>query len=357
MRAARYIEFYSARWTWSLLAAVIIGGTATAAPAAEEYQLTDEGLRKVAEPDLNTPEGQLHPIRQAIAAEEYGDAIGLVNKWVKKYPNHPMRAEAYLLRANAKAGQKNYYKALFDYEYVIRAFPGSPQFNEALEQEFKIAEAFGNKVKRKLWGMRILPAAGEAEELLIRIQERAPGSALAERAGIELADFYFRRSEMGLAAEAYGLFLENYPESQWREHALLRQIQANLATFKGPRFDATGLMEARERLETFDRQYPASSEQVGGRALMTRIDASLADKALEVAQWYDQRDMRVSATYMYSRVIRDDPKSAAAHTALERLRTLDPDLFRERRQDMPAAEAVPGESVDGPAPGEATEPE
>jgi outer membrane assembly lipoprotein YfiO len=316
--------------TQKILLVLTIGlaGTVTAAWGQEKYELErGVGFKKVHEPDPSTPEGQLQAIRKLIADGEPDRASKRAKQWIKAYPNHPLLAQAYLLRGDARAAGGDHYKALFDYEYVLRAYPGSEEFNTALERELTIAEAFGRGVKRKLWGMRILPAAGEAEELYIRIQERAPGSKIAERAGIELSDFYYRRAEMGLAAEAYELFLRNYPSSQWREHAMKRQILANLARFKGPRFDATGLIEAERRLDDYQSDFPAAAEQIGARALLTRIDETLATRTYLVAQWYESRNEPVSAAVMYKRVLRDHGGSVAAQRALDRLRELEPEIF------------------------------
>jgi outer membrane protein assembly factor BamD (BamD/ComL family) len=82
--------------------------------------------------------------------------------------------------------------------------------------------------------MRLLDAGDVAEELLIRIQERLPGSRLAELAGIELADYYFARRKMDLAAEMYSIFLQNNPRSEFVSKARRRLIYAHLASFKGP---------------------------------------------------------------------------------------------------------------------------
>ena len=49
------------------------------------------------------------------------------------------------------------------------------------------------------------------EELLIRVQERVPGSILAERAGFALMEFYFREENYRLTADMAAIVLENHP--------------------------------------------------------------------------------------------------------------------------------------------------
>ncbi len=318
---------------WVVLAAC--AGIATPAAAQKTYELTKEGLKEVEAPEPGTPLAELEAVRKALAKGNPARAQEKATAWLERYPNHARRSEAYLLRGDAKAAQHDYYQALFDYESLLRRFPESPHFRTALRREFHIARAFARGLNRQLWGLRILPADGEAEELFIRIQERAPGSELAERAGIELGDLYYRQADMKLAAEAYDLFLENYPDSQWREYAMLRQIMANLANFKGPRFDMTGLLEARNRLQTYKETFPAGAEEVGVDALLTRIEETMVRRTLLVAGWYEGRGEQVSARTLYRRLLDNHPRSAAAQTALRRLRAITPGdepAKKERKQ-------------------------
>ncbi len=307
------------RW---LLPCVVTLTMVCPAYAQQTYELKDDQIVKVDEPAPDTPDADLQEVRRLIAAGEGKQAEKKAEAWLKAHPRHPRRPEAYLLSGDAKASREHYYRALYDYEYLLRRYPGSDEFHTALERELRIAQTFASGTKRRLWGMRIMPAAGEAEEIFIRIQERAPAAKLAEEAGKNLADFYYNRSEMGLAAEAYGLFIANYPQSAWREHATVRRVEANLATFKGPRFDATGLLEARRRLEDFKQDHPGVAEKYGADAKLVRIDESLANKALEAARWYDKRGRKVSAAFMYQRVVDDYPDSAAAGKAQRRLSVL-----------------------------------
>ena len=163
------------------VAAVIVLYPALFASAQDEYRLDDQGQwEQLTSYDPATPERQLQAIRKAIAEEHGGKAVDLAGSWIDRYPNHPMLVEAHLLRGDARVLEKDYFDALFDYEWVIRMYPASEQFITALEREFKVAEIFAGGTKRKLFGLRLISAYGEAEEIFIRIQERLPGSDLGE---------------------------------------------------------------------------------------------------------------------------------------------------------------------------------
>lgn len=322
-------------------AAIIVLWPALLATAQEEYRLDDQGQwEQLTSFDPATPEGQLQAIRKAIAEEHGGKAVKLASRWIERYPNHPLLVEAHLLRGDARVLENDFFDALFDYEWVIRMYPASEQFITALEREFKVAEIFAGGKRRKLLGMRLITAYGEAEEIFIRIQERLPGSDLGERASIRLGDFYFDRGEMERAAEAYDLFLDNYPRSRRREWAMLRLIQASLARFKGPNFDSTGLIDAQERIRQYKSEFPAAAERIGADALTNRIADSLALKLFNTARWYEGQGEKVSAVHVYRRLIRDYPQTGAAQDALARLEAMD-----ERVAEAPQR-ATPADEVD-----------
>ena len=330
-----------------LAAATLLAGGVS---AQTTYELNDRGeFVPVAEPDPATPEGQLMLIRRELVEGSASRAEDMADDWLEDHAGHPLEPEAYLIRGDAKLARGRQYTALADYELIAGLYPGTEQYLIAIEREYEIAKLYINGLYRRwVFGLRILPADDIGVELLIRVQERLPGSALGEKASIAIGDYYFGKGDMELATEAYDLFLINYPESAQREWAVLRLIQASLARFKGPEFDPTGLTEAAQRLRQYKAEFPAAAERVGADALLVRITESLASKDLETADWHDTRGLDYSAIVLYRRLIIDYPQTQAARAALARLEELGAPLvdprdpaFRQR-----AGNPVPAPELD-----------
>lgn len=276
--------------------------------------------------DPASAEGQLALARQALAADQFAKARDLATQWIERYPRHELLPEAYVLRGDARVADGDEYEALFDYEFVGKAYPGSEAFVIALERELEIAKQYAGGLKRKLWGLRIIDASAEAEELLILIQQRLPGSRLAEQAGLELGEYYFSHQELESAAEMYSIFIELYPRSEYVSEARRRLIYANIASFKGPEHDANGLIEARALLSALRTMEPATAQRVGADSIITRIDDSLAEKMLATALWYLKVNDAVSAEFTIRRLIRKYPASTASDRALKLAHDLVPSL-------------------------------
>lgn len=341
---------------WLVLIVPVILALGAPSPGQDQYRLADDDTWvETQTPDPSAPEGQIAAARRALARGQAERAEHLATQWIARYEQHPLLAEAYVIRGDALMARRDYYEALYDYEYVARMFSGSEAFVTALERELEIAQLFAGGMKRKLWGMRIVDASDEAEELLILVQERLPGSRLAEEAGMALGDFYFSRRQMDLAAEMYAIYIENYPHSEQIDKARKRRIYAHLASFKGPQFDAVGLYEARARLRELKVVAPATAQQMGADALLTRIDESDACKLLETARWHLRTGDVIATELTIRRLVRDYPRSVAAADAMRLIDRLLPQLPPSILKEAPDYEAlraaILGASQPQPAPG------
>ncbi len=288
---------------------------------SNEFQLDDEtGWVQTAAPEPGTDAWTMAQARRHLAAENPERALKILSPWLEanKRTSNPYLAEAYLLRGDARVANDDEYDALFDYETVIRDFSASDSFPKAIEREYEIGVRYINGLRRKFLGMRVEGARATGEELLIRVQERAPGSLLSEKAALDLADHYYRRREMPLAGEMYDIFIENYPDSEYRQYAELRQIKANLSRFKGPEYDAAGLIEARLLIEDFIRRRPGAAQHEGiTSGMLVRIDESAAQQLLTTAKWYLKRKDEASARFTLRRLLKRHPTSAAARDTID----------------------------------------
>lgn len=334
----------------SLLILLTLSSLAPLAAAQNsQFRLDEHGnWVPAAAPTLDPDSALIAKARQLLADNKPGEAISILDDWLdeNEKSNSPALPQAYLIRADAKTAQGDDYKALYDYEAAIKGFPESQEFVLAVRRELDIAIKYVYGMKRRWLGMRIMPAEDVGEELLVRTQERLPGSPEAERAGIELADYYYRNRDLKEAGEAYQLFVENFPKSQHAARAREMRIYANIAQFKGPNYDASGLTEAKLLIEDFAASDPITAQREGlSDALIARLDESSAAQILQKARWYLARNDGVSARLVLQRVIAKHPKTVAARTAME--------MLNERGwalSNSPAKPAAPAAAPDTPAP-------
>lgn len=302
-------------------AAVLIAGCwsadfASAQSIERELSSDDSGwITTKEQPKPGTAEGDLHAARRALAEGDHSRAKQLTTEWMEAYPEHSLYPEALLIHGDATTLAGEPYEALYDYEAIARGYPASEAFPRALERECDIADRFAAGEKHTRFLILRFNAYEEAEELYIRVQERLPGSQLAQRAGRTLADFYYERKQMELAATAYDLYLQNFPNAPDAVEATKRLVYSHLASAKGPAFDPSGLYEARQWLEVIENRSPAESEEMGASSLQNRIDESDANHYIETARFYLRRNDLPSVRFTLERLVKRYPTSLAARRA------------------------------------------
>jgi outer membrane assembly lipoprotein YfiO len=210
---------------------------------------------------------------------------------------------------------------LYPYEDLLNNYPTSDLFLPTLEREYNLADAFLNGYKRKFLGLRVLPVTDDALELLDRVQDRQRGSAIAEQAGLRVADYYYNAGKFPEAIDAYSDFLKRYPYSQYVRKAEIRRAEASLGNFRGTLFDFTPLYDARERLATIADAFPQSAEELQVRAIDDRIYQLEGQKDLAIARYYYRAGKKYAASYYYKRVIANWPDTTFADTARKELAT------------------------------------
>jgi outer membrane protein assembly factor BamD (BamD/ComL family) len=328
---------------------------AAPALAQTQYQLDASGnwVAKPGAAPTDADAATLARARSLLAENRPGQAKSILQDWVDEHEtgDHPLLPQAYLLKGDATMADGNEFEALYDYEQVCKEYPASEEFLKALEREHEIAVKYIHGMKRKWLKMRIMDAHDIGEELLVRIQERLPGSRLAESASLELANYYYQDRDLKMAADAYEIFVRNFPNSEQVEFAKERRIYSNIARFQGPDYDASSLTDARVLIEEFDKDDPATARRKGlSDALIARLDESSAAHLLQKARWYFRTGDLVSARYVLWRLVAVQPQTVAARTALR--------LLEEHHWPAVDPDAKPAEpEAPAPAPGAAAPPE
>jgi outer membrane assembly lipoprotein YfiO len=239
----------------------------------------------------------------------------LLIAWLKRERNSPLRDRALYLLGLADYQYGDRIQSFYTFDELMDQHPDSKYFYQALEKQYQIADAFLNGYKRRLLWIPMLGAEDEAIEMLFRIQERSPGSPLAEKALKRTADYYYADAQYDLAVDAYQAFIDRFRRSPEIPEARIKKAFAELAQFHGTRFDPTPVINARTSLEELAIDYPDLARQENVAAVIERIDAALARKVYQNAHFYLDTHQPGAAAYNFRYLIKNYPKSAEAERA------------------------------------------
>jgi len=278
-------------------------------------QVNDATPQPVSDPEIDRAEKYL-----ARGAPSLARAILLA--WEHTHKDSPVRDRAIFLIAESYFDQDDRILSFYYLDEVMDEYPESRLFYPALRKQYQIADEFLAGRKRPFLGMKILPAEDEAVEMLYRIQQRSPGSDLAEKALLRTADYYYNSAQFDYAADAYAAFVRGYPRSPDVPRARLHQAFSSLAQFRGLSFDPTCVIDARAQLLDIEVDYPALARDENVPEAVERIDSAFAGKLLVTAEYYQHTGQFKAAVYFYRFLIDTYGSSPDAAEARRRLAAL-----------------------------------
>jgi outer membrane assembly lipoprotein YfiO len=254
-----------------------------------------------------------------LAARKHGSARKLVLSWIRRNPRAADRDRALFLLAEAYYQYGDRVRAFYQLDELLDTYPESRLFYPALEKQYQIADRYLRGYKQRLFGIPLISAEEDAIDMLFRIQERAPGSPVAERALLRTADYYYADGQYDLAGDAYGAYARSYPRSPLVPRVRLRQAYSALAQFRGTYYDATPLVDARAQLEAIQAMYPEMAREENLSRVIERVDQTLAAKLYWTAGFYRRTNEPKAAVYTYRYLINRYPTSEEAQRAQRRL--------------------------------------
>ena len=256
------------------------------------------------------PVPELDHVEQLIKQNKNKEAEELCVAWLMAHKVHPQRDRALYLNAQALYQYGNRIKAFYYCDELLDEFPDSGYYYPTLEMQYRIADSYLNGYKRRFMKIPTFTAYDEAVEMLFRIQNRSPGSPLAERAMLRTADFYFANRDYDFAADTYAAYVRSYPRSPEVPRARLREALAHYAQFRGPRFDATPLIDARAQFRSLMATDRPLAEEQNVPSLLLQINEDLANKLYLTGDFYRRTGEQRGAVYSFRYLLKAFPETA-----------------------------------------------
>ena len=309
---------------------LFVAAVITTSPVLAEEPRTVELLRNGAwikeAPAQTQPEADptLDRIDALLDRGEHRAARKLALQWEKANRTSLLRDRVLFQIAQAYFQYGDRTRAFFHLDELMDTYPQSRFFYPSLELQYRIAEEYLDGYKQRFLKIPMVRVGGDAIEMMYRIQQRSPGSPLAEKALLRTADYYFANADYDLAGDAYAAYARNYPRSPAVPRVRLRAAYASLAQFRGLRYDATPLTDARTQFQSIIADYPQLASEENLRDVVDRIDTTFARKGNLTADFYRRTNAEQGAAYTYRHVLTTYPDTPEAADAAKGLATVSP---------------------------------
>jgi outer membrane assembly lipoprotein YfiO len=256
---------------------------------------------------------------QLLVQHDHHTAKKILLKWEKTHKHSPVRDRCIFLLSEVYFQQDDRLDSFFYCDELMDEYPESKLFQAALQRQYDIADAYLGGYKDRFLFMRILDRGSEAIQMMWRIQQRSPGSPQAEHAMLRTADYYFSDREYDLAEDTYNAYAHSYPGSDEIPRVKLRAAFSSLAQFRGVKFEATSIIDARAQLLDIQKKYPDLAVEENVQTVIDQIDSAFCKKLLDQAEFYERTHEMRGAVYMYRFLAQTYPESPEADEATRRL--------------------------------------
>lgn len=310
-----------AKYLSAILTVVVLIAPAVA-QEQDSYEWKGGKWTKAAPPAKGTPEGELSLIRKLMRDGKNRKAVKAAKKFLDRYPASKLLEDVSYLAGNAEFARNRYFQAFEWYETQLDYSPRGRYYKLAVRKEYEIAEKFLAGEKRVVLGAMKLSAKSEALEILTRVAEHVPGTPLAQKALMLVADWKFDNEKWLEAADAYNVFVELFPKSRKAAYAALHSAKAMYFSFRGTSFDDTPLLEAQQRFRNFAASYPDQAVKARVPETLRQIAEVRAEKLLATGRFYERTEKSSAAVYYYKMLVKDFPQSQSANRARTHLAEL-----------------------------------
>lgn len=278
---------------------------------------------------------------QARAAQSAGNlskAKSLYASLTRQYPFSRAAGEAAYTKALLLKESGASLQSSFDaFQEFIERHRSSPRFEDAIRQQFEIAEmAKGGRKERSLILIRFKLGGDTVAGMFEKIIQNAPYGKLAPLAQFNIGEVYQDSGDKEKSVAAYQLTVENYPNTKQADEAQFRIGSINSVAAKRSE-DKSNLTAARDALTTYVEINPTGQRSAEAKRGLQQINAVEATQSLSVAKFYVRMGKPKAAAIYLNEALRygDSAISQEARQLLSSLAADEPQAVAEVRKKQP----------------------
>jgi outer membrane protein assembly factor BamD (BamD/ComL family) len=311
------------RWFVVFCAVVLVSGACMAGEGTEHVWRNGKWV-PAPRPVEGTPEGHLALVRMHVDQGHPKSALKAVKKFMARYPNDKRREEIMMLAGQSEMDRGHYDKAYERFNEQMDQYRNGEFYDRAVQRQYEIADAFLKGRKRRAMWMFKVSAIDKGIEILNAIADRAPGTVVAEKALLRVADYHYNAKQVVQAVEAYDHYIKMFPKSPRGRlgHAMLRAARARYAQYRGEAFDDTPLTDAQQRFLIYSERYPEDANKANVPMVLSQIRNALVRRYFSSARFYQRVGRKTAAIFYYKKVVAQSAESHWARRASDALRDL-----------------------------------
>ena len=235
-------------------------------------------------------------------AEKEGNikrAIKAYKSLVKRHPKDALAPSALFRSAQLQEQVHNYTPAAEAFLQLVERYPSSPNFEPAIEAQFRIGEMYLAGKKKKILG---IVAYGNSLEravmIFANIVRSAPYGKYTARAQFNIGLAREKQNVPEMAIEAYQAVVNKFPNEPVAADAQYQIGYIWLEAARKGTTDAAATSNAKTAFQDFLLHYPHSEKAAQARANLDLLEHKVTTSSYQVAKFYDkQKYYRAAVIY------------------------------------------------------------
>src|SRR5436189_381484 len=272
-------------------------------------------------------------------AEKEGNikrAIKAYKSLVKRHPKDKVAPNALYRAAQLQEQEHLFFAAADAFLQLVERYPSSPNFEPAIEAQFRIGEIYLNGKKLKVLGIPIASALDRAVSIFANVVRTAPYGKYTARAQFDIGLAREKQGANDAAIQAYQAVVDKFPNEPIAVDA---QYQIGYIWFTAAQLgtnDAAAAGNAKTAFQDFLFHYPKSEKAAQARKNLDILEHKQTNNSFKVAKFYDKQKYYRAAVIYYNEVIRQQPGSEESNEAKKRI-----DQLRAKLGDAALQPAIP----------------
>src|SRR6266487_4121830 len=272
-------------------------------------------------------------------AEKEGNikrAIKAYKSLVRRHPKDALAPSALYRSAQLQEQLHNYTPAAEAFLQVVERYPSSPNFEPAIEAQFRIGEIYLAGKKLKILGIPIASSLDRAVTIFANVVRTAPYGRYTARAQFDIGMAREKQGANDAAIQAYQAVVDKFPNEPIAVDA---QYQIGYIWFTASQLgtnDAAAANNAKTAFQDFLFHYPKSEKAAQARKDLDILEHKQTNNSFKVAKFYDKQKYYRAAAIYYNEVIRQQPGSEESNMAKKRI-----DQLRAKLGDAALQPAIP----------------
>jgi len=265
---------------------------------------------------------QLELAHKLEAEGQRDNALKAYKSLVRRWPLSFFAPEAQFRVGKIQEDQGSFAEAFKSFQTMVTKYPSSDYFEQALNEQYRIANLYLAGEPQRLWKIPIGPSMDKTVEMYQRVIKNAPYGTYAPQCQFNIGLAREKQRKFSDAIDAYQKVLDNYPTSSAASNAQYQIGYAWMRSSAAGDYDMGAAKKAVDAFQDFLVRYPSSDKAAQAQENIQKLGQRQTQGAFDIAKFYEtQHDPRGAFIY-YNEVVREDPNSSQAQIAKKRIQEL-----------------------------------